>query len=82
MALLMRIKNYTRALGEAQGYIPLYVRDETVIDSATGEPTNEMSVAFEPTPDELERLNKGEPIILSMFCVSPPPMRLTVGDDE
>lgn len=77
--MIAHIDGATRVCGKAQGYLGLPVKDETVIDKATGEKTNRMLTAWTPTPDELARLNAGANVILSILGTSPPPQLITVG---
>lgn len=76
--IIAMIKNATRVCGKAQGYLGLPIRDMIVIDKATGMQTSAMDTAWTPTPDELDRLNKGANIIVRILGVTPPPMLLTV----
>jgi len=78
--LIARIANATRVLGKSQGYLGLPIRDElrnTIVD---GELTPVMVTAWEPTPDELERLNKGALIQLCVIGTGFPPVMIEVGD--
>lgn len=78
--LIAMIEGATRICGKAQGYLGLPIRDETVKDAATGEVVNMMHTAWEPTPDEIERINKGAKIIVSVIGISPQPILLTVAE--
>lgn len=64
----------TRTLGKSQGYLGLNVLDEHDTD---GFPI--MTSSWEPTPAELERLNAGAPVLLRVFAVAHPPVKLEVG---
>lgn len=78
--LIARIANATRVLGKSQGYLGLPIRDElrnTIVD---GELTPVMVTAWEPTPDELERLKKGALIQLCVIGTGHPPVMIEVGD--
>jgi hypothetical protein len=79
MALIKRIEGATRVLGKDQGYIPLPVRDRRVIDQATGKEVNELAIAFELTPLEMEGLINGMTLYVSMYAITPPPVRVYVG---
>lgn len=68
-----RIEGTTRTLGKSQGYTGLNVRDVIYEDG-----THSIQSSWSPTPDELQRLNEGKPLILELLCVTPPPMKLTV----
>jgi hypothetical protein len=70
-----RIEGATRVLGEAQGYLPLFVRDGEAPCGA-----HEITMAFEPTPEELAALLAGAKVHLTLLCFTPPPMRVTVGE--
>jgi hypothetical protein len=78
--IIKMIEGATRILGKSQGYLGLPVLDQVVVDSATDEATPSMVTAWEPTPDELERLNAGAPVYLRILGVAHPPVMLTVGD--
>lgn len=67
-----RIVGTTRVLGKSQGYLGLHVRD---IDMGG---YSAIQTSWSPTPDELARLNEGKPLILTLLCYSPPPMKLDV----
>lgn len=77
--LIAMIEGATRVCGKAQGYLGLPVRDETVVDKASGEVVNMMHTAWELTPDELARLNDGAKIIVSVIGHNPQPIMLNVG---
>lgn len=77
--LIARIEGTTRVCGQSQGYLGLPVRDETIIDPANGKTVNIMHTAWEPTPDEIERINQGAKIIVSVIGNNPQPIMLTVG---
>lgn len=79
--IIAMIKGATRICGKAQGYLGLPVRDMVIIDKATGQETPAMHTAWTPTPDELDRLNKGANIIVSSLGTIPVPMMLTVDTD-
>lgn len=77
-----RIEGSTRYLGAPQGWTPeqdggecvhLAIRDEA-------NPAPVMVSAWEPTPDELRRLNSGALIYLTVAGVQHPPVMLTVGE--
>lgn len=79
---LGKINGYTRVLGEEQGYIPLYIRDETVNEAVEGEGTPVMHSAWKPGPDELARLNEGGAVVLSVIGTAHPPVFLNVSTTE
>jgi hypothetical protein len=74
-----RIEGATRVLGEAQGYRALPVRDE-VLKYDCGSVYQVMRTAWEPTPEELARLNAGAKIELIIVGTGHPPVHLSVGD--
>jgi len=55
------------------------VRDELVIDGATNIETNRMVTAWEPTAGELEALQNGAPVYLSILGTMHPPVIIEVG---
>ena len=77
----LRIAGHTRYLGAPRGWEPetdgpcghLAIRDE---DTTAG---RAMASAWEPTPDELERLKAGAPIILHVVGSVHPPVDVRVG---
>lgn len=74
------IPGTTRILGKSQGYLGLPLRDGTVHDTVNGPGTPCMETAWLPTPDELERINAGAPIILRILGTSHPPVSVDVGE--
>jgi len=78
--IIARIPNATRTIGKSQGYLGLPLRDEMRNCTVNGEQTPVMLTAWEPTPDELERLNKGACVHLVILGNSHPPVMLEVGD--
>lgn len=76
--IIAMIEGATRVCGKAQGYLGLPIRDEQIIDNATARVVNCMHTAWEPTPDELARLNAGGKVIISIFGVTPAPMMVNV----
>lgn len=71
-----RINGATRVLGKSQGYIGLPVRDE-VIDGQ-----HQMTTAWEPTPSELEALNNGSSVHVTILGNSHPPIKVGVNNVE
>lgn len=65
--LIARIEGCTRVCGQSQGYLGLPIRDEQIIDNASGEVVNMMHTAWEPTPDEIEKLRNGAKVIVSII---------------
>ncbi|ACS41623.1 hypothetical protein [Methylorubrum extorquens] len=82
--LIQRISGTTRVLGKAQGYSGLPVKDEPIDMAFDGgvERVNMMVTAWEPTPDELARLNAGAPILLHILGEAHPPVRMEVGEPK
>jgi hypothetical protein len=78
--IIKRIEGATRVLGKAQGYLGLPLRDEMIFDLVNGPGTPSMVTAWEPTPDELARINAGAPILLRVLGTAHPPVMLSVGD--
>ena len=78
--MIKRIEGCTRVIGKSQGYLGLPVRDELRNTTVDGPQTLVMVTAWEPTPDELERLNKGASIHLIVGGTGHPPVLLEVGE--
>jgi hypothetical protein len=76
--MIKRIQGTTRVLGESQGYLGLPVRDISIKDVTTDMIVPAMETAWEPTPAELDRLNRGGNIILRLFGNRHPPVSLEV----
>lgn len=79
--MIKRISGFTRIIGQSQGYIGLPLRDEVIVDAATGLRTPAMVTAWEPTPKELQRLLHGEPIYLRVLGNQHPPVSIWVGKE-
>lgn len=77
--MILRIEGATRVLGKSQGYIGLPLRDEPVYCSVGGQGTPSMVTAWEPTPDELARLNAGAPVLVRIIGTAHPPIMIEVG---
>lgn len=77
--IIKRIEGATRALGKSQGYLGLPLRDELIPCTVNGPATPSMVTAWEPTPDELARLNAGHPVLLRVLGDQHPPVMITVG---
>lgn len=76
------IEGVTRVCGKSQGYGGLAIRDES-IDMAFPDGVqrvNAMHTSWEPTPDELARLNAGAPVTICILGSNPPPIRVDVGE--
>jgi hypothetical protein len=73
------IEGATRIIGKCQGYLGLPLRDELIACTVNGEGTPSMVTAWQPTPDELERLNAGASVHLRVLGVAHPPVMVEVG---
>ena len=78
--MIARIPNATRVIGKRQGYLGLPLRDEKRSTAVDGPETPVMVTAWEPTPDELERLVKGAYVHLAVVGTQHPPVLLEVGE--
>ncbi len=76
--LIARIPNATRTIGKSQGYLGLPLRDEVRSTTVDGPATPCMVTAWEPTPDELDRINAGEKIHLVVLGTAHPPVMIEV----
>lgn len=76
---ILRIPGFTRLLGKSQGYLGLPVRDEIFQDTAAGVEANAMRSAWEPNPDELERLNAGASVHVRLLGTAHPPIIVEAG---
>jgi hypothetical protein len=80
--IIQHIAGATRVLGKQQGYLGLPVRDE-VRDVKIGDQVaraQSMTTAWEPTPDELRRLNEGASVYLCVLGTMHPPVTIEVGE--
>ncbi|WP_426229304.1 hypothetical protein [Pararhizobium sp. DWP3-4] len=73
------IAGATRVIGKSQGYLGLPLRDETINCTVGGDGTHAMCTAWLPTPDEIERINAGAPVILRIIGTAHPPVMVEVG---
>ncbi|OKO70475.1 hypothetical protein AC629_40370 [Bradyrhizobium sp. NAS80.1] len=80
--IIARIAGATRVIGQSQGYLGLPLRDELREVSIGGETVRcrAMVTAWEPTPDEVERIKSGAPIYLCVLGIAHPPVMLDVGE--
>lgn len=81
MAEVERPKGCTRTLGAAQGYIPLPLRDEEILDVATGQVVPCMVTIWRLSMDEKLQLMNGEPLVLRVLGTRWAPCLIYVGDD-
>ncbi|NTI22390.1 hypothetical protein G6M87_11025 [Rhizobium rhizogenes] len=75
------IRGATVVAGESQGYRGLILRQMTVRDAS--QPDIEqpaLQSAWYPTVDELERLNSGAPVIMTVLGTQHQPVDLNVGE--
>lgn len=77
--LIAMIEGVTRIIGKSQGYRGLPLRDEVITDPVNGQ-TPAMVSAWQPTPDELARLNAGASIHLWVLGTQHPPVLVEVGE--
>jgi len=74
--IIAHIEGATRVLGKRQGYLGLPVRDEVIVDKATGIETASITTAWEPTPLELSHLVAGGKIYLQILSSEHPPVMM------
>lgn len=75
--IIARIEGATRVLGQSQGYRGLPILDTTLNDDAS-QPV--MVSAWEPTPDEIEKIVAGAKIRLWVLGIAHPPVIIDVAD--
>ena len=80
--IIGRIPGATRVLGKSQGYLGLPVRDEIIDEGVNGPGTPCMTTAWEPTPEELERLMRGAAVYVRILGQVHPPIIVEVGTTE
>lgn len=78
--MIGRISGATRVLGKSQCFLGLPIRDEMIEVAQWPGATPCMVTAWEPTPDELERLNRGAVIHVRIIGVEHPPIMVDVGE--
>lgn len=78
--LIGTIEGVTRIIGKSQGYLGLPLRDELINCKVGGQGTPAMVTAWQPTPDELARLNAGASVHLRVLGTVHPPVMVGVGD--
>ncbi|MDJ1632687.1 hypothetical protein [Rhizobium rhizogenes] len=74
------IEGATRIIGKSQGYLGLPIRDEAINCTVGGDGTPCMVTAWQPTPDELVRLNAGASVHLRLLGTAHPPVMVEVGE--
>lgn len=77
--LIGTIEGVTRIIGKSQGYLGLPLRDEIINCAVNGDGTPAMVTAWQPTPDELARLNAGASVHLRILGTVHPPVMVEVG---
>lgn len=77
--LIGTIEGVTRIIGKSQGYLGLPLRDEIISCAVNGDGTPSMVTAWQPTPDELARLNAGASVHLRILGTVHPPVMVEVG---
>lgn len=70
--LISHIEGANRVCGKSQGYLGLPVRDEPT--DIGGAPCTIMHTAWEPTPEEIEKIKNGAKIIVSLISFDPVPL--------
>lgn len=75
--LVKMIAGVSRVCGKAQGYFGLPIRDIIVNDSVNGH-VHAMQTGWEPTPAEVETLNAGGVVLITILGSTPPPMNVEV----
>lgn len=78
--LINRIPGATRVIGKVQGYLGLPIRDDVVECSVNGPNTPSMTTSWQPTPEELDRLQQGASVHVTLLGRSHPPIIVSVGE--
>ena len=80
--MIQRIAGATRVIGKSQGYLGLPLRDEIREVTIGGEVVQccAMVTAWEPTPEEITRINAGGLVYLCILGTGQPPVMLDVGE--
>lgn len=78
--LIAMIENATRVIGRSQGYLGLPIRDETFHCAVNGPGTPMMVTAWQPTPEEIQRLVAGASVHLKILGTTHPPVMIDVGE--
>lgn len=70
-----------RVIGRSQGYIGLPVCFTATIDGPSGALTPMLVTAWQPTPDELARLNAGASVLVKLINIGQhPPIAVEVSE--
>ncbi len=75
-----RIRGATRTIGKSQGYMGLPLKDVTINCTVNGPQTPAMVTAWLPTPKELELLNRGASVHVTILGQQHPPLMVSVGE--
>ena len=75
-----RIRGCTRTIGKTQGYMGLPLKDIAINCSVSGPNTPAMVTAWLPTPKELELLNRGASVHVTIVGQHHPPIMVKVGE--
>ena len=78
--LIRRIKGWHVEAGKKQGFVGLPIRIESVDCPVQGPDTTQLVTAWEPTPDELKRLNAGGSVEVRIHAPAHPPILVSVGE--
>ena len=78
--IIAMIEGATRIIGKRQGYLGLPIRDVLINCTVNGPETPAMDTAWEPTPDEVERIVKGAKVRVRILGRAHPPLMVEVGD--
>jgi hypothetical protein len=78
--IIAMIEGATRIIGKRQGYLGLPIRDVLINCTVNGPETPAMDTAWEPTPDEIERIVKGAKVRVRILGRVHPPLMVEVGD--
>lgn len=75
----LRIEGQTQYPGRAQGYLGLSIADRLIDCPVNGPGTPAMLTAWEPFPDEVERISGGALVYLELLGRMHPPVKLIAG---
>lgn len=74
-------KDKTVIIGKSQGYFGLAVNFDILHDPAQNLDVPSLTTAWQPTPNELARLNAGASVIVNIInVVQHPPIMVTIGN--
>ena len=74
-----RVEGFTKVIGEKQGYKPLFVKEDPIVDPVSKRETQLLTTAWTPLPHELEILNRGGSVHVKLLTVGHPPIKVDVG---